>query len=105
MGLFRRLFRGKPRASSSPDDEALVITHVPALVALLLRAEKDKGTPLTEQEVLSIRDNGACIAMPRSVAATVAEGRGYDDLDPERAWEQWQVARKQLDTPDDLMDA
>jgi hypothetical protein len=77
----------------------LIIVHVPALVVVLLHEEQKKGSPLTEPEVLRIRDNGACIAMPEDVAAVVAEKRGYDDIDPERAWEQWQVARKQLLPP------
>lgn len=93
MGLFQRLFPRKARTSSPPDGDPLVITHVPALVALLHRAEEAKGAPLTEQEVLTIRDRGACIAMPRSVVAAVAEKRSYEDLDPERVWEHWQVAR------------
>ena len=78
------------------NDEQLVIVPVPALIALLLRAENEKGTPLTEDEVLSIRDRCACIAMPASVVAAMAEKRGYDDIDPEHAWTHWQQARIEL---------
>ena len=77
----------------------LIIVHVPALVVVLLHEERKKGSPLTEPEVLRIRDNGTCIAMPEDVAGVVAEKRGYDDIDPERAWEQWQVVRKQFAPP------
>jgi hypothetical protein len=76
--------------------EHLLIVPVPSLVATLLRAEQDKGSPLTEFEVLSITDNCPSIAMPVDVAAKVAAERGYDDIDPERAWEDWQFIRPSL---------
>ena len=70
------------------DDTILCI--VPSLVAQLLRAEQDKGAPLTEEEVLRIRDESDCIAMPTHAHRAVVEERGYEDIDPERCWEQWQ---------------
>jgi hypothetical protein len=76
--------------------ERLLIVPVPSLVATLLRAEKDKGSPLTESEVVAIRDKCPSIAMPVDVAAKVAEQRGYDDIDPENAWEAWQAIRPSL---------
>ena len=76
------------------DEEVLVPVFMPALVAVLLRAEKDKGAPLTEAEVLALRDGAQCAMAPRDVTAAVAEGRGYADLDPEDCWAQWQVARR-----------
>jgi hypothetical protein len=74
----------------------LLIVPVPSLVATLLRTEQDKGSPLTETEVLSIRDNCPSIVMPVDVAAKVAEGRGYDDIDLDKAWEAWQAIRPSL---------
>ncbi len=76
--------------------EPLLIVPVPSLLATLLRAEKDKGSRLTESEVLSIRDKCPSIAMPVDVAAKVAEERGYDDIDPENPWEAWQAVRPSL---------
>ncbi len=32
-----------------------------------------------------------------STMSSVTAQRGYDDLDPERAWEQWQSVRTQLE--------
>jgi hypothetical protein len=61
-----------------------------------LRAESDKGTPLTIEEVHSIRDKGPCVMLPRTEASKMAQARGYDDIDPEQAWEQWQLVRQQL---------
>src|SRR5438045_406566 len=69
---------------------------MPTLVSLLLRAEQDKGGALTDPEVIASRDGCTCVALPEAVAAGVAKDRGYDDIDPERCWEQWQIARKEL---------
>ena len=76
--------------------EDLVITPIPSLVSVLLRREQDKGEPLTEAEVVAIREGCACTVLTRSQAASVAKARGYDDVDPEQCWEQWQVIRLEL---------
>lgn len=78
-------------------DDDLVLQFIPALVAILLNAERAKGSPLTEDEVLEIRDGATCMRLPRSSTEAVAAQRGYDDLDPERAWVQWQVVRTQFE--------
>ena len=77
-------------------DEQLLIVPVPSLVAVLLHHEEQKGAPLTENEVLEIRDKAECIAMPSDVAAQVAASRGYDDIRPEHAWEDWNAIRPTL---------
>jgi hypothetical protein len=77
-------------------EDDLIITPVPALVAVLLAKEKEKGAPLTKEEVEEITDKAACIAMPRHAREKVDEARGYDDIDPEQAWEQWQHVRQDL---------
>ncbi|NNG37366.1 hypothetical protein [Nakamurella aerolata] len=77
-------------------DDELVLSFIPPLVAVLLDAERSKGSPLTEDEVLFLRDDSTCIAVERSVAEAVAEQRGYPDIDPDRCWEQWQDIREQL---------
>jgi DUF917 family protein len=81
---------------ASNDEENLSLVHVPALVAVLLSKEKEKGAPLTEEEVISIRDGANCIAMPLHAKQKVEEGRGYTDIDPENAWAEWQLARIEL---------
>ncbi|WP_231420519.1 hypothetical protein [Sphingomonas sp. Leaf205] len=70
-------------------DERLVIVPIPALVAILLHSAKEKGSPLTESEVLAIRDQATCITMSYSMAADMVEKRGYDDVRPENVWEDW----------------
>ena len=77
-------------------DEDLVIEFTPPLVALLLAAERAKGSPLTEEEAFDVRDNATCIRLRRSAAEALAAERGYADLDPERCFEEWQVVRAQL---------
>jgi hypothetical protein len=81
-------------------DPQLIPVFMPALVILLLDAERRKGTPLTEEEVLAIRDKGVCMMMQVERAIALDEKRGYNDLDPERVWEQWQDARRQLNQAD-----
>jgi hypothetical protein len=63
-------------------------------VAVLRSAELEKGSALTEEEVIAIRDGASCITMPERVARRVIESRGYDDIDPGNAWEEWQNIRK-----------
>jgi len=77
------------------DDELLPI-FMPALVVLLAHDERKKGSPLTREEVLAIRDSGTCAMLRRSSAQQIWAMRGYDDIDPERVWEEWQVVRSTL---------
>lgn len=50
--------------------------------------------PLTQAQVEAARDQGACIAMEPRDTQTLERTRGYADIDPELAWEQWQLVRK-----------
>ncbi|SAI68848.1 Uncharacterised protein [Bordetella ansorpii] len=71
------------------NDEPLIITPVPALCLILLNLEKDKGSPLTETEVLEARDKAVCMMVPQSVAKIMEEKRGYRDLILEDVWNDW----------------
>ena len=82
-------------------DDPVIPVFMPALVVILWNLEKRQGTPLTEAQVLELRDNAVCMTMPLSVARQLAESRGYDDLDPEDVWNEWQAARTQLLSEDD----
>ncbi|TWU43704.1 hypothetical protein Poly51_62260 [Rubripirellula tenax] len=84
------------------DDADLIPVFMPALGAILIAAEDKKGEPLTNDEALTIRDNAACIMMTLADAAKLAESRGYDDLDPENCWYDWQMLRRELDRKPDL---
>ena len=73
-----------------------IITHIPSLVATLLNKENAKGSQLTKEEVEAIRDEAPAQVLTREQRAAVDEGREYDDIDPEKAWEDWQIARLEL---------
>lgn len=90
FGVWRFLAPGDSGLQAS----ALVSVLVPALAAVLLAAERTKGTPLTRDEVENIRDNASAIAMTPTDAAKLEQSRGYADIEPERAWEQWQLLRR-----------
>lgn len=62
-----------------------------------MNRERAKGAPLTREEVEAIRDKLPCVALTPTQRAAVDERRQYDDIDPESAWEQWQIARLDLD--------
>jgi len=98
--FFKRIINRNSDAQEkrSETDEPIVPVFIPALVAILVHHEKAKGSPLTKDEVLSIRDNAACMTMRLSMACQMAEKRGYADLTPENCWEEWQEFRKQLET-------
>ena len=78
------------------EEEPLVPVPIPALCAILLNAEKTLGRPLTEDEVLAIRDAMPCITMHVLDRAALEEKRGYRDIDPENAWEEWLQLRPSL---------
>jgi hypothetical protein len=75
------------------DDENLLIVPVPSLIATLLNKERAKGSPLSETEVLEIRDQCPSIAMTKDQYEKICESRGYLDIDPENAWDEWAVQR------------
>jgi hypothetical protein len=69
---------------------------VPPLVAVLAALEQKAGKPLTKAQVEQATNKGICIAMKQRDAQTLERSRGYADIDPDLAWEQWQLARAQL---------
>ena len=74
--------------------EKMVNVYVPALVALLTRAEELTKRPLSESEVLRIRDNAEKVSQPLSVMPAFLQQRGYHDLYAPEAWEEWQLYRE-----------
>ncbi|NIJ91811.1 hypothetical protein FHT12_000469 [Xanthomonas campestris] len=84
------------------DEEELIITPVPALVAVLLRLEQEKGSALTKAEVIEARDNSTCIALPKSAYEAMVKARGYDDIDADLAWEEWLCIRDSLHLSDEV---
>jgi len=83
---------GPPGGTARPRGETIPV-FVPALHAVLLAIQTRSGAPLTREQVESLRDQAACIAMTARDAQHLERSRGYADLDPEHAWEQWQLVR------------
>lgn len=77
------------------EDEELIPLFIPALSVVLFAAEEKKGVALTEEEVLSIRDNSITMMMPKSAAKSLSEKCAYEDLDPENVWNEWLLFRDQ----------
>ena len=82
-------------------EDELVPVFIPNLGVLLLNLERQKGSPLTRDEVISIRDEAIVIMVRRSVAEHMADERGYDDLDPENCWEEFLALKEVLANTDE----
>ena len=82
--------------AARPNPQHFVIQPMPALVAILLSVEKKKGSPLTKQEVVTLRDKMTVVVTAPADAKAVDDGRGYKDIDPSHAWEEWRVVRVQF---------
>jgi hypothetical protein len=67
---------------------------------LLAGRERQKGEPLTEDEVLAVRDEAQCVMMSKSQAekfyAALDSRVAVPRIDPERCWVEWQEIRKHL---------
>ncbi len=92
FGLWRFLAPGE-RGIEAREPIPVII---PTLTSILLAAERAKGRPLTRAEVEDIVTSAPAMAMSQSHAATLERSRGYADIVPELAWEQWQLVREAL---------
>ncbi len=75
----------------APLDPVPVI--MPSLAAQLTAAEQSKGRALTRGEVEHLVEKCPAIAMQLSDTLVIERSRGYADIEPRRAWEQWQIVR------------
>ncbi|WP_029568909.1 hypothetical protein [Pantoea ananatis] len=73
----------------------MTLLFIPSLISLLVYKAEEKGSPLTEEEVLGIRDNATAIVTDAEGALAMAERRGYQDIDPENCWTEWLNFNKQ----------
>ena len=89
----------RPEGTRARQTSDLVPVFMPALRVLLAAMEGQEAKPLTRERVKSIRDEGARIMMKQRDAQKLERSRGYADLSPELAWEQWQLVRRQDATP------
>jgi hypothetical protein len=79
-----------------PNNDDLVPVFMPSLASVLARAEALKGSRLTEDEILRIRDAAPCIMMAPADARKLVESRGYHDVNPENYWADWHRLRVQM---------
>lgn len=84
--------------SMTENADPLVPVPIPALVTILIALERDKGAPLTKEEVINTRDNCGCMMLPYSQKVAGEEARGYSDIDLENVWESWLVFRNDPET-------
>jgi hypothetical protein len=77
-------------------DDPQISLFMPSLLVLLAHDEATKGSPLTREEVLSIRDQAAIVMLDRSMAIQIMSRRGYEDIHPDSAYEEWQIVRTVL---------
>jgi hypothetical protein len=87
------VWRLGPGGGTARPQSELASVFMPALSVLLTALEAKSGQPLTKEEVEATRDKGPCIAMAHRDAQALERSRGYADLDPDLAWEQWQLVR------------
>ncbi|MEM9519661.1 MAG: DUF4261 domain-containing protein [Actinomycetota bacterium] len=69
-------------------------TPVPALIDLLAAKERELGRALDPVEVASVAEQMTCVVMRPHDVQALEHGRGYADIEPRRAWEQWQAIRR-----------
>jgi hypothetical protein len=79
----------KKRKTGDP----LVRVYVPALAQVLAEAERAKGSALTAAEVASFREKAIFVMIPKSGALELVQGRGFHDINPDRAAEEWPAVR------------
>lgn len=92
MKFLDKLFgkAGPPSESPAKDEEPIVIVPIPPLIIMLLHREKERGSPLSEAEVIETRDKAVCMTMSISHRDQLAEKRGYADISLENVWVEWQ---------------
>jgi hypothetical protein len=95
MGVFG--WFGRKRNEASGSGAKIVRVYLNPLHAMLGAAEKQKGSPLTEAEVLHVRDTSVAIDMTQEQAekfyASLDAQMPIGRLDPTRIWEEWQEVR------------
>ena len=89
---------GYAELASRPNPESLTIAFIPSLASNLLAEERRKGSPLTESEVLAIRDRSTVTVVPGD-KKQLEGAQGYKDVDPRNCWAEWQALRIQLVGP------
>lgn len=83
-------------AADGGPDEPMVAVFMPALIFFLYKLEKEKGAPLSEDEVKRGLGMAPSIMMTRSDAQAFQEQRGFVDINPDNVWQEWQFVRTRI---------
>jgi hypothetical protein len=90
------VWRFLPEGQLGLEAGKLVPTIMPSLVAMLINAERTAGRALSQAEVEEIVSNAPAMMIELEHAIALERSRGYADIEPELAWEQWQIVRETL---------
>lgn len=71
----------------------LVALFMPPLATVLASAEREAGRPLTEVEVMAIRDRTVVMMVRPEIAEEMTASRGFRDVEPEDCWADWHRLR------------
>jgi hypothetical protein len=74
-------------------NDSMTVVPVPALSVVLAFVEQQKGSALTEDEVLAALETAPAITMTTEDAARFAERPGVVNLNPDNIWHEWQAFR------------
>jgi hypothetical protein len=77
----------------------LAVIILPSLAALLAEAERIKGSPLTEEQVVRIPDKAVVVVAPADVVAATVQQRGYAEVDAANPSESWRAIRSTDGSP------
>ena len=87
----------KRKSESTDDGQPKVTVYLNPLHAMLHAAEKSKGSPLSEAEVLRVRDTTVAVDMTLEQAerfyASLDAQVSVHRMNPDRVWEEWQEIR------------
>jgi hypothetical protein len=93
---------GRKKKEATDPDAKTVRVYLNPLHSMLGAAEKQKGSLLTEAEVLHVRDTTVAIDMTPKQAekfyASLDAQMPIGRLDPDRLWEEWQDVRDHVMT-------
>ena len=77
FGMFKKR-QAPPSPPTHDTEDRLCLVFIPALVTVLLHAEKTLGRPLTEPEVIALRDKAVCVAIHSALKQLVTTFRDSD---------------------------
>ena len=75
--------------------EKNVLLFIPPLVKMLNFHEQQKGSNLTENEVVEITNKAVFMSVPKTIKTQMDIQRGFIDLDPENIWVEWVYFKKE----------